>query len=90
MDGGDFAVGQGACEAAVPVDSLLELKPNSSVWGVVVSSRKEPQSHETSPCAPFILRMAAVVYVEMLQQLECTVQLNAEGWCHISCSQKHL
>lgn len=50
MDGGDFAVGQGACEAAVPVDSLLELKPNSSVWGVVVSSRKELQSHET--CIP--------------------------------------
>lgn len=47
MDGGDFSVGQCTCEAAVPVDSFLELKPNSSVWGVVVSSRKEPQSHET-------------------------------------------
>ena len=36
----------------------------------------------TSPCAPFILRMAAVVDTEMLQQLECTARLNAEGCCY--------
>jgi len=70
MDGGDFAVGQCTCEAAVPAESFLELKANLSVWGVGgASSGKGPQSHEThthtSPCALFILRMAAVVDISL-------------------------
>jgi hypothetical protein len=47
MDGGDFAVGQCAFEAAVRADSVLELKANLSVWGVGASSGQEPQSRET-------------------------------------------
>jgi len=92
MDGGDFAVGQSTCEVAVLADSVLELKANLSVRGVGGSSGKEPQSHEihTSACAPVILRMTAVVDTEMLQQFECMAQLNTEGWCYTSCSQKHL
>ena len=85
-------MGHCTCKAAVLANSIPELKANLSVLGLGASSGKEPQSHEihTSPRAPFILRMAAVVDTEMLQQLECMAQLNTEGRCYTSCSQKHL